>query len=90
MMQIEGTISTRHERAGCVAEALSPDNLSSMETRAEGNRVVTTITGTQVRSVIASVDDYLMNLAIAEDACSVSPQTAEAGRTSPAGKQQPR
>lgn len=90
MMQIEGTISTVHERAGCVAEALSPDNLNSMETRAEGDRVVTTITGMQVRSIIASVDDYLMNLAIAEDACSVSPQTAEAGRTGPAGKHIPR
>ncbi len=89
MMQIEGTISTMHKRADCVADALSPDNLRSMETRAKGDRVITTITGTQVRSVIASVDDYLMNLAIAEDACSVSPQTAESGRTT-AGKLQPR
>ena len=74
-MKIEGSISTMHPRAGCVAEALSPDNLPSMETHAEGDRVVTTITGTKLRSVIASMDDYLMNLAIAEDACSVSPQT---------------
>jgi len=42
-----------------------------METRADGDRIITTIAGTQLRSVIASVDDYLMNLAIAEDACSV-------------------
>ncbi len=28
------------------------------------------LTGSQIRSVIASMDDYLMNLAIAEDACS--------------------
>jgi hypothetical protein len=89
-MQIEGTISTTHERAGCVADALRPDNLSSMETRAEGDRVITTISGRQVRSVIATVDDYLMNLAIAEDACSVSPHTAGTGRTRPAGKQEPR
>jgi len=71
MMQIEGTITTRHERAGCIAESLKPDNLRSMTTSAEGDRVITKITGTQLRSVIASVDDYLMNLAIAEDACSV-------------------
>ncbi len=71
MMQIEGTITTVHRNAGCVAAALAPDNLRSMCTRAEGDRVVTTITGTQLRSVIASVDDYLMNLAVAEDACSV-------------------
>ena len=69
MMQIEGSIITRHEGAGCIAASLKPDNLRSMTTRAEGDRVITTITGTQLRSVIASVDDYLMNLAIAEDAC---------------------
>ena len=69
MMQIEGTITTVHTNARCVAAALAPDNLRSMETKADGDKVVTTITGTQLRSVIASVDDYLMNLAIAEDAC---------------------
>jgi hypothetical protein len=69
-MKIAGTITTRHENAPCVAAALSPDNLRSMETRAEDDRVVTDITGTQLRSVIASVDDYLMNLAVAEDSCS--------------------
>jgi hypothetical protein len=77
MMQIEGTIITVHPRACCIAAALRPDNLLSMETRAEGNRVITTITGTKIGSVIASVDDYLMNLAIAEDACSVSAKNEE-------------
>jgi hypothetical protein len=71
MMQIEGTIRTLHADAACVAAALSPDNLRSMETVAADGRVITTITGTQLRSVIASVDDYLMNLAVAEDACSL-------------------
>lgn len=71
MRQIEGRITTVHAQAGCIAAALKPDNLRSMTTTAEDDRVKTTITGTQLRSVIASVDDYLMNLAIAEDACSV-------------------
>ena len=71
MMQIDGTITTVHGNARCVATALEPDNLRSMATKAEEGRVITTITGTQLRSVIASVDDYLMNLSIAEDACSV-------------------
>jgi hypothetical protein len=71
MMEIEGTITSVHHNARCVAAALAPDNLRSMDTKAEGDKVVTTITGTQLRSVIASVDDYLMNLAVAEDACSV-------------------
>jgi len=70
-VKIDATITTRHARAACVAAALAPDNLTSMETRAEGDRVVTAIAGTQARSVIASVDDYLMNLAVAEDATSL-------------------
>ncbi|NMB77734.1 MAG: hypothetical protein GYA23_01405 [Methanomicrobiales archaeon] len=74
MMQIEGTITTRHEHATTIAQSLKPDNLRSMTTVAEGDRVVTTITGTQLRSVIASVDDYLMNLAIAEDATGIVPR----------------
>ncbi|MDO9549432.1 MAG: KEOPS complex subunit Pcc1 [Methanoregula sp.] len=72
MMQIEGKITTLHQHAGAVASALTPDNMRSMTTTAEGDRVTTAITGTQIRSVIASVDDYLMNLAIAQDASSVS------------------
>jgi hypothetical protein len=69
-MIINGRITTVHGNAGCVASSLAPDNLTSMTTNAEGDHVTTLITGTQLRSVIASVDDYLMNLAIAEDSCS--------------------
>jgi hypothetical protein len=74
MMQIEGTIITRHTNAACVAAALAPDNLHSMTTTAADDRVKTTMSGIQLRSIIASMDDYLMNLAIAEDACSRSHQ----------------
>ncbi|RXE57069.1 hypothetical protein ABH15_02765 [Methanoculleus taiwanensis] len=70
MIRIEGTIVTAHEEAACVAAALRPDNLSLMRTSADGGAVRTDIAGTRLRSVIASVDDYLMNLAIAEDVCS--------------------
>ncbi|HDR73140.1 MAG TPA: hypothetical protein ENN85_04430 [Methanoculleus sp.] len=69
MMRIEGTICTRHGNAACVAEALGVDNLPGMRTRADGDRVISTFSGSRLRSMIASVDDYLMNLAIAEDVC---------------------
>ena len=75
MMQIEGRITTVHRNAGAVASALVPDNLRSMTTTAKGDQVTTVITGTQLRSVIASVDDYLMNLAIAEDTSLVPHRT---------------
>jgi threonine aldolase len=70
MMQIHAKIITVHEDAACVASAIAPDNLRGMMTVAKENRVTTVIDGTRIRSVIASVDDYLMNLAIAEDTCS--------------------
>lgn len=69
MKDIEGIIITRHRHAGCVAGALSPDNLSGMHTTASGDEVRTVVTSKKLRSLIASVDDYLMNCAIAEDLC---------------------
>jgi hypothetical protein len=70
MILIEGTIRTDSACAECVAGALAPDNLCGMDTAAAGNAVVTGIRGEHLRSVTASVDDYLMNLAIAEEVCS--------------------
>ncbi|HVN66016.1 MAG TPA: KEOPS complex subunit Pcc1 [Methanomicrobiales archaeon] len=69
MTPIAGTITTTHRDPARVACALAPDNLASMRTRAGDGVVVTEIEGANLRSIIASVDDYLMNLAIAEDVC---------------------
>jgi len=69
-MQVHGVIMTKHRHPACVAKAIRPDNLRSMKTVATKKEVKTRIAGTQLRSVIASVDDYLMNLAIAEETCS--------------------
>jgi hypothetical protein len=69
MMEIEGILITRRRHAGCVAGALSPDNLSGMHTTACGDDVRTEVRSEKIRSLIASVDDYLMNCAIAEDLC---------------------
>lgn len=71
-LEITGTIRTAHARPDCVAGALRADNLRSMATSAREGMVHTTIGGAQLRSIIASVDDYLMNLAIAEDLCQYS------------------
>lgn len=72
MTTIEGTILTRHGHPECVAGAVRPDNLSSMRTTEMNGMVVTTVAGSQLRSVIASVDDYLMNLSVAEDLCGLT------------------
>ncbi|MDD1678245.1 MAG: hypothetical protein LUO93_03555 [Methanomicrobiales archaeon] len=69
MIHIQGVLTTGHQNPSCVAASLRPDNLQNMETQYRGDRVVTTLEGTSLRSVIASVDDYLMNLGIAEEVC---------------------
>ncbi|HMK16456.1 MAG TPA: KEOPS complex subunit Pcc1 [Methanomicrobiales archaeon] len=69
MISVQGTITTAHRNPARVAGALAPDNLASMRTRQGKGVVATEIDGTNLRSIIASVDDYLMNLAIAEDVC---------------------
>lgn len=70
-MEISGRIVSKHTNAGCIAESLSADNLLSMETKPEGDNVVCEIRGEKLRSIIASVDDYLMNLSVAEDICNL-------------------
>ena len=66
-MKIKGMISTQHENAACVAAAVQTDNMSDIETVAQDNHVVTMITGTSFSRVIATVDDYLMNLTVADE-----------------------
>jgi uncharacterized metal-binding protein len=71
MIGIIGRIRTESASATCVAGALAPDNLPGMATAAEGATVVFAIDGTALRTVTATVDDYLMNLAMAEEVCSL-------------------
>jgi len=69
MIGILGRIRTPCTCAACVAGALAPDNLPGMVTAADGDLVTFGIEGTHLRSVTATVDDYLMNLTIAEELC---------------------
>jgi hypothetical protein len=68
-MRIEAVICTPHTNPGCVAQALSSDNLSNMTTTVSGGMVRTEMHTDRMRSLVASIDDYLMNLGIAEEMC---------------------
>lgn len=50
-----------------VALSLKPDNLSNMETMIGEEKAVITIRTEKISSMIATVDDLLMNAKIAED-----------------------
>lgn len=69
-MRCEGTIRTRHRRPACVAAALAPDDHLLCSTAVEGDTVVARLAACGVGSIIASMDDYLMNCQIAEEQCS--------------------
>lgn len=70
-MKITGEISTLHSHPECVAKALDTDNMPHMKTAVRENRVVFTIESDKIRSVVATTDDYLMNLQIAEEMCGI-------------------
>jgi len=54
-------LRTRHPRPAVVAAALAPDNTAQIETRAEGDRVRTTVRRDDVAGLRATVQDYLRN-----------------------------
>jgi hypothetical protein len=76
MIGIVGLIRTESASAAHVAGALAPDNLPGMSTAADGGAVAFAIEGTALRTVTATVDDYLMNLAMAEEVCSLCRRAA--------------
>ncbi|MBN1133589.1 MAG: hypothetical protein JXA38_01415 [Methanosarcinaceae archaeon] len=70
-MKICGIIEFRSTEAPEIAKkvtlALSPDNLSNMKTEVREDSTVTHFTTEKITSLIATVDDYLMNAKIAEE-----------------------
>ncbi|MCP1715575.1 hypothetical protein J2T58_001440 [Methanocalculus alkaliphilus] len=79
MMIGSGRIRSRHSDPGTVAGSLSPDNLLGMEMRVDGEHVGMVIRNKPIRSLIASVDDYLMNLSIADGLSDGEMKTMTAG-----------
>lgn len=62
------TVSTTHADATVaerVAAAVAPDNTASMETRVDGDRVVTTVGRETTGGLRSTVDDYVVNTTVA-------------------------
>ena len=58
-------VRTELDRADLVAAALRPDDTPEMETRVEGEAVVTDIERETTGGLRSTVDDYLVNLDVA-------------------------
>lgn len=69
-MRIRGKLTFKGENAGelvnIIARSLAPDNVSGIETIVEENSVTVIFEGDKVGTILASVDDYLMNATIVE------------------------
>jgi hypothetical protein len=59
------TIRTEHEDAEAIAAALRPDNTDDMAMDVQGNRLTTTIERETTGGLLATVDDYVVNLSVA-------------------------
>jgi hypothetical protein len=81
-------VATRHADAALVAAAVGPDNTDSMETRVEGDRVVTTIERETTGGLQSSVDDYVVNLTVAAAVCDAT--TTRDGRGRDGGREHER
>jgi hypothetical protein len=70
-MRIKGYISIKAENAPDMAvmitRSLEPDNLKSIRTEYAEGSVITFFESEKIGSLIATVDDYLMNARIAAD-----------------------
>jgi hypothetical protein len=69
-MKITGTIEfpdpESKQSAARILKALSPDNLRSMESEISDDRVAVRFYSEKIGSLLATVDDFLMNVKIGE------------------------
>ena len=70
-MKITGTIefpdTESRKSAAIILQALSPDNLRSMESEIDDKRVAVRFSSEKIGSLLATVDDFLMNVKIGEE-----------------------
>jgi hypothetical protein len=60
------TIRTTHVDAATVATAVCPDNTPEMETRVADGTVVTTVERESTSGLQLTVDDYVVNVGVAD------------------------
>jgi len=59
------TVRTRHDEPELIARAIEPDNTSEMRTTTTETAVITRIDRETTGGLHATVDDYVVNLAVA-------------------------
>ena len=67
LRMITAILVYEHPQAPSIVEALQPDNTPEIEMTATGNRREITVQTKKLRTLIASCDDLLLNLQIAQE-----------------------
>lgn len=62
----EAVVATTHDDPAVVAAALTPDNTDAMTTQINGATVRTTVVRDRTGGLAATVDDYVVNLTVAD------------------------
>jgi hypothetical protein len=71
------TVETRHDDPEVVAAAVTPDNTEEMTTHVTGEHVVTTIERSTTGGLRSTVDDYVVNLAVADRTVRTTKRTSD-------------
>ncbi|MFB6219373.1 MAG: KEOPS complex subunit Pcc1 [Halobacteriaceae archaeon] len=64
---MRATVRTPADEPGVLARALRPDNTADMETRVEGDAIVTEVSRDDTAGLRATLDDYTVNLTVANE-----------------------
>lgn len=70
------TLRTTHDDPARVAAALTPDNTDEMATRVEDGRLVTTVERDSTGGLASTIDDYVVNLSVAERTAQAAKRTS--------------
>jgi len=66
-MKIKAKIAISGVTANSIAKSLMPDNMNTMKTVIKENRVAAYLEAEKIGSLIATMDDYLMNAKAAQE-----------------------
>jgi hypothetical protein len=59
-------VATTHDAPRVIARAVAPDNTDDIDTRVDGDRVVTTVDREGTGGLAATLDDYVVNVSVAD------------------------
>mgnify|MGYP001059972639 CR=1 FL=1 len=71
---IKGKIVLKHPKASTVASSLHPDNLPNMKMEVSEDKIVLYLAMEKIGTLIATIDDFLANVKVAEEVTDVEVQ----------------